>query len=51
MKNQSKTKKAKKPYSPVANMKCPRCGKVTKHSLYDMENGIYKCLICKTVHA
>lgn len=46
-----KTKKSKRVYTSVANLKCPRCVKVTKHSLYDMENGIYKCLICKTVHA
>lgn len=44
-------KPKKKVYATVTNIKCPRCGKVTKHSLYDMEKGIYKCLICKTVHA
>lgn len=41
----------KRIYTSTANIKCPCCGKVTKHSLFDSEKGIYVCLICRTVHA
>lgn len=51
MKSSPENKKPKKVYSYVLNLRCPRCGTVTTHSLFDSEKGIYKCLLCKTVHA
>ena len=42
--------KKKKVYTPIVKIKCPRCNSVTTHTLYDMEKGIYKCVICKTIH-
>lgn len=53
MKSEKKTdKKTKKNvYSYTAMMMCPRCKCMTKHSLFDYENKLYKCNICKTVHA
>lgn len=46
-------KKIKKeiPSNPVTKIKCPRCNKITRHMVIDEKNGIYKCLICKTIHA
>lgn len=50
--NESSKKPAKKKvYSFSKNLFCPRCKTVTTHSLFDEEKGIYKCLLCKTVHA
>lgn len=46
-----KTKKAKRVYPIVKTIYCPRCKSSTKHTLYDEEKGIYKCLICKSIHA
>lgn len=51
MKESSKKPIRKRIYSSVKNMLCPRCGIVTTHSLFDEEKGIYKCLLCKTIHA
>lgn len=44
-------KKVKRIYEPVKVMKCPRCKCNTMHSLIDYDNKLYKCNICKTVHA
>lgn len=46
-----KTKKGKKVYPVTKTIMCPRCKSTTNHTLFDAEKGIYKCLICKTVHA
>lgn len=43
--------KSKRVYSSVKLATCPRCKCQTKHSLIDADKGIYKCIICKTVHA
>lgn len=43
--------KSKKVYSYARDMKCPRCKCVTRHFLFDAEYGIYKCSICKNIHA
>lgn len=46
-----KTKKVKKVYPVTKKVICPRCKCTTNHALFDVEKGIYKCLVCKTVHA
>ena len=46
-----KLSKRKKIYSFSKSLFCPRCKTITAHSLFDEEKGIYKCLLCKTVHA
>lgn len=51
MKGSSNKSSKKKVYSFTKNLVCPRCGTLTAHSLFDEEKGIYKCLLCKTVHA
>lgn len=51
MKESSKKTDKKRIYSFTKNMICPRCGIVTAHSLFDADKGIYKCLLCKTIHA
>lgn len=38
-------------YPIIKRVFCPKCGKITTHILYDEKLKIYKCLICKNVHA
>lgn len=52
MKSEKATKKSKRNvYSYMESLMCPRCKCMTRHSLFDYENKLYKCNICKTVHA
>lgn len=38
-------------YPSTKNIKCPRCGNITKHILYDYEYAIYKCTKCGNIHS
>lgn len=31
-------------------VRCPKCGKMTPHSVFDFGRKIYKCLICNGLH-
>lgn len=46
-----KKKKTKKVYDSQKVCFCPTCGSNTLHLIYDWDKGIYKCIICNTVHA
>lgn len=41
----------KKIYDPVKQIYCERCGKVTTHSVYDLQNRLYRCNICGNIHS
>lgn len=43
--------KTKIRFSPSKLMYCTRCGCTTTHMVYDLEKKIYKCILCKTIHA
>lgn len=49
--NKKSSSKKKVVYSSVKMIMCKCCGIVTPHSLFDSDKGIYKCNLCKTVHA
>ncbi len=38
-------------YPIIKRIFCKKCGRITNHCIYDRENRIYKCLICKMIHA
>lgn len=42
--------KPKKVYESVKLMNCVRCGRDTTHTLFDYDNGLYKCNVCGTVY-
>ena len=32
-------------------LRCPKCGQIVKHTLYDEKYAIYKCSNCNNLHA
>lgn len=46
-----KQKKTKKTISTIEKFMCPRCKCLTNHTLVDADKKIYKCSLCKEVHA
>lgn len=43
-------KRSRRVYESVKVMNCTRCGRLTNHTLYGYEKGIYKCNTCGTIH-
>lgn len=38
-------------YIPIKSGKCPKCKSVTRQTLFDYNNSLYKCTKCNNIHA